>query len=273
MWVGTVFSGLVKFNGTTWITYNISNSGLPDNNIRSLAMDLNGSVWIGTGDGLAKFDGFNWEIFNTSNSDLPGNKINSIAIDENGIIWIGTNNKGLASFNDESWTVYNTSNSGLPSDRVLSINIDSYGNKWIGTYGLVKFNDTIWSSFDVFNSGLANNEVTSIVIDQLGSKWIGTMYGGLSEYNENGIPFFTDENIVNKNKVNIFPNPASKELFVSIECSESVNEIIIYNQLGHKVLNEKITNYKTDVSMLEDGVYVVEVITKSYRGRSKLIIK
>ena len=56
--------------------YNTSNSGLPDNNVNTIAIDASGNKWIGTGDdsfegaGLAEFDGTNWTVYNTSNSGL-----------------------------------------------------------------------------------------------------------------------------------------------------------------------------------------------------------
>jgi len=51
--------GLVKIDKTTGNTvfYNHANSGLPSNDVRSLAIDGNGTKWIGTGDGgLAAFN-------------------------------------------------------------------------------------------------------------------------------------------------------------------------------------------------------------------------
>ena len=68
-----------------------SNSGLPDNNVSSIAIDGSGNKWIGTwGGDLAKFDDTNWTVYNTSNSGLPNNHVSSIAIDGSGNKWIGT---------------------------------------------------------------------------------------------------------------------------------------------------------------------------------------
>ena len=48
--------GLAKFDGTNWTVYNTSNSGLPDNDVSSLAIDGSGNKWIGTGGGLAVYN-------------------------------------------------------------------------------------------------------------------------------------------------------------------------------------------------------------------------
>ena len=58
IWVGTN-GGLVKLNKLTGETifYNKSNSGLPDNDVISIAIDESGNKWIGTiGGGLAVFN-------------------------------------------------------------------------------------------------------------------------------------------------------------------------------------------------------------------------
>jgi len=93
--------GLAKFDGTGWTVYNESNSGLPDNYIRALAID-GSNIWIGTYyGGLAEVDGTNWTVYNTSNSDLPDNWVFGLAIDGNNNIWIGTWLGGLAVYTGE----------------------------------------------------------------------------------------------------------------------------------------------------------------------------
>jgi hypothetical protein len=168
-----------------WIVYNTSNSGLPSDDVRAIAIDGQGNKWIGTyGGGLAKFDGVNWTVYNTSNSRLPSNYVWAIAIDGQGNKWIGTYNGGLAKFDGVNWTVYNTSNSGLPDYSVFAIAIDGGGNKWIGTWGggLAKFDGVNWTVYNTSNSGLPDNDVRAIAIDGQGNKWIGTYGGGLAKF-------------------------------------------------------------------------------------------
>ena len=64
IWIGTN-GGLVKLDKITGIPiyYNTSNSGMPDNWVRAIAIDGNGTKWIGTfGGGLAAYneDGIPW---------------------------------------------------------------------------------------------------------------------------------------------------------------------------------------------------------------------
>ena len=185
VWVGTN-GGLVKLNKTTGekTFYNTFNSGLPNQYVINLTIDVSGNKWIGTYQGLAKFNGTNWTIYNIDNSGLPDDYISSLAIDESGNKWIGTY-QGLAKFNGTNWTIYNISNSGLPDNIVTSIAIDGSGNKWIGTYysGLAKFDGTNWTVYNTSNSGLPADFISSLAIDGSGNKWIGTDGGGLAKFN------------------------------------------------------------------------------------------
>jgi hypothetical protein len=52
-WLGTQFGGVAKYDGTDWTVYNPSNSGLPNNDVRSIAIDNEGNKWFGTDGGVA----------------------------------------------------------------------------------------------------------------------------------------------------------------------------------------------------------------------------
>ena len=67
-------------------------------------------------------------------------------------------------------------------------------------------------------------------------------------------------------------NPASTKLFISTKNGEPINEITIYNQLGQKVLHEKRVIDKIDVSTLEQGLYIIEIVSSNLKVREKLII-
>jgi streptogramin lyase len=52
-WMATKDFGLVKFDGTNWATYNITNSQIPSNNVQTVEIGKDNSVWAGTDKGLA----------------------------------------------------------------------------------------------------------------------------------------------------------------------------------------------------------------------------
>ena len=88
IWFGT-FSGVSKFDGTTWTTYD-ENNGLTFTNISSVAIDLQGTKWFGTyGGGVFRFDGTNWMNYTEANG--TGDKeIRFVAPDSQGNIWLLT---------------------------------------------------------------------------------------------------------------------------------------------------------------------------------------
>ena len=179
-----------------WRVYNSSNSGLPENKLKSITMDKSNDIWLGTaGDGGVKFDGSKWYVYNESTSGISNNHVDSIAIDRKGAVWFGTGN-GVCMFDgDTTWTIYNTSNSGLPNDDIYPVAIDRSGSSsalfdeetivWIGTYGdgLVKFDGKKWKVYNTKNSPLIDDLIRSIAIDKDGNKWIGTLFGGLAKFN------------------------------------------------------------------------------------------
>ncbi len=185
VWIGTT-NGLVKLDKTTGeeTDYNTSNSGLPGNEITSVAVDENGIKWIGTlHAGLAKYDGSNWTVYNTSNSELPDNIVTSIFIDGNRDMWIGTFN-GWAKFDGFKWYVFGYED-GLTNTEVNSLGTDLKGDQWIGTNsGMIINNGNGETYLNTNNSSLPNNSINSITIDFVngsGNRWIGTK-SGLAKY-------------------------------------------------------------------------------------------
>jgi streptogramin lyase/tetratricopeptide (TPR) repeat protein len=184
--------------GPEWEVFNSSNSGLPENKLKSITRDLNGNIWLGTaGDGGVRFDKHSqWLIYNEATSGISNNHVDSIAIDMNGNIWFGTGN-GVCMFDgDTTWVVYNTENSGIINDDIYPVAIDrsqqtsslsdNFPRVWIGTYGdgVVKFDGKTWENYRTGpNTQLKDNLIRSIAIDRKGNKWIGTLFGGLAKFN------------------------------------------------------------------------------------------
>ncbi len=80
-------------------------------------------------------------------------------------------------------------------------------------------------------------------------------------------------NINVESEFSIYPNPAEKEIFISVKNGIIINEVNIYNQIGQKVLHKKPITHSIDVSKLRQGMYIVELITNYLRIREKLIIR
>lgn len=75
-------------------------------------------------------------------------------------------------------------------------------------------------------------------------------------------------------QVSIYPNPASR--FVSINSPETLSEIVVYNAIGQRVLqnNEQGNTVKLDLSQLSNGSYTMSISTANGASTTrKLIIK
>ena len=65
--------------------------GLSDNNARTLAIDKNGFLWIGTSQGLNLYDGYAVRTyFREHNPELASDIIVEVKCDSKNNIWIGT---------------------------------------------------------------------------------------------------------------------------------------------------------------------------------------
>jgi ligand-binding sensor domain-containing protein len=163
LWLGTV-DGLIELNSSLQFVerYTTSNSNLKKNDINTLWIEDDGSLWIGhrwdenTGGGVT--------IFNEEVIEGLEAYTNDIIQRSNGDVWVAQapdeqgNGGSIYVYrpsNDSSWT-YTEENSGLPHSEVDNFSEDSQGNIWMGHYatahhpmgGVTKFDGTDWIHFD-----------------------------------------------------------------------------------------------------------------------------
>ena len=75
-----------------------------------------------------------------------------------------------------------------------------------------------------------------------------------------------------ESEFSIYPNPAENILFISSENGIVIDEVRIYNQVGQKVLQETQITNELDISMLQQGLYVIVLTSNDLNIRKKLII-
>lgn len=125
-WLATAGSGICHFNGRE-ITFFNDREGLSESDVRCLAEDPDGNIWLGTKNGLKKISGNN-----ISRIENIGNQpVNTLLCDKTGILWMGTDG-GIYRLEGKRITQY-TEKDGLISNSVLSILQDRKGNFWFGT--------------------------------------------------------------------------------------------------------------------------------------------
>jgi len=172
VWIGSRRNGALVYNeiGDRKIALKTESTkgSLPDLNVRTLVVDRNNRIWIGTQKGLVVFSDsdsvFDSDIYyaepviiedNSVPKKLLGDQpVNSIAIDGAGNLWFGTDTGGVLGtnpFGSETLYNFNKDNSPLPSNSVLKVKVDnSTGKVYFATdKGIVAFNSEVVPYGDV----------------------------------------------------------------------------------------------------------------------------
>ena len=163
---------LSQLGHEAWLTEN----GLPQNTVHSLAQTNDGYIWIGTEEGLARFDGVGFAVFNKENTaQLKSNYIRTLLVDRRGALWIGTA-EGLVRFFEGKFTAY-TVNDGLPSNTIQAVYEDREDNLWVATAtGLGLFKGGAVTTFTT-RERLIGGSIQALFEDTEGALWICTPYG------------------------------------------------------------------------------------------------
>src|SRR5437899_862474 len=134
---------LSQFNAQVWLTEN----GLPQNTVHSIAQAKDGYVWIATEEGLARFDGIRFTVFDKQNTpELKSNDIRVLLEDRRGALWIGTTD-GLVRLVDSKFTAFTTAD-GLRSNVIDALCDDHNDTLWVATAaGMVQFSDGVITPF------------------------------------------------------------------------------------------------------------------------------
>ncbi|WP_352417639.1 ligand-binding sensor domain-containing protein [Clostridium tertium] len=191
IWIATEF-GLNKYDKLTkkfTRYYNEDNeNSLLYNDVRTLYIDNEGILWIGTRDGLCTFDRKDTfksyeDIF--IKNGITENVFSDIIQDKDGIIWIASAlDGGLIRLNKNTNEIKSYRNNeedrySISFNALKTIAIDSKNNIWIGSqFGLNKF-DRSTEKFHRYteDSGLSNNFIYGILIDNEDNPWMSTNYG------------------------------------------------------------------------------------------------
>lgn len=230
-----------------------NNSVLPNINVKSLAADQKGIIWIGTTDGIV--------IFNCSESIFDGKcKGNRLVITRD-------------DFNGHL----------LEGETVLSLTVDGANRKWVGTNnGLFLLSADGYQQLAHFtkdNSPLFDNEVTNLAFDgKNGYLYIATGIGIQSFRTEST----TGLQRMNKKNIKIFPHPVAPDYKGPIAISNladmanvritDISGRLVYETTalgGQAIWNGSDYNGRR----AQSGVYLVFVVNKegTQKGVGKIL--
>ncbi len=158
--------GAARFNGKRWRFFT-TDDGIPDNNVTSIDIAQDGTVWIGTEGGVGRFtypaggtgDGIAWQRY-TREDGLPDNHITAVRVGPSDIVWASTHSgtllnrtgvySGTLSWLDGNiWHIVETwpHRSGEQVNTTLRLaTVDKKGRPWLsaGLYGMWYLEDQAW---------------------------------------------------------------------------------------------------------------------------------
>jgi signal transduction histidine kinase/ligand-binding sensor domain-containing protein len=160
--------------------------------VKSLAMDREGTLWIGTSQGLARRlrDGrVEWL------KGLPAVQVNALLIDHQNRLWVGTL-RGLWRAAPDTDRFF-SSPDGLASERIHCLYQSPTGTIWVGTGASLS---ELWidaegrEQFRNYSEaeGLRGRRVTAIAEDAGGNLWVG-MDQGLSRVSRSGFITYSEK--------------------------------------------------------------------------------
>lgn len=219
----TFGSGILQWNGATGFNYITSSSvgsTLNNDQVTSLAIDRDRTLWVTNFDAFSPLHQFDlseevWQsfAFNHSHSRFPVD----IELAEDGNLWIllhealdlGNTGRDILLFNQETedylFIKEKLSGAALPGAEITALVRDRNGQFWVGGSEGIAYFPNPWGVFSevsiikpIFGTQflLLGEYVTSIAVDGGNRKWIGTR-NGLWLFNETGetlIHHFTTEN-------------------------------------------------------------------------------
>ncbi|HEY0977281.1 MAG TPA: two-component regulator propeller domain-containing protein [Flavobacteriales bacterium] len=174
IWVGTYGDGVIGLGVDGSLrTYDPEN-GLSQNNVRSLMVDRDARLWIGTKFGVNVLDGTRIRTY-TVHQGMPNDNIWGLFQDRSGGIWLGTDGAGVLRYAGERFVTF-TIKDGLCSDLVMCMVADHRKDIWLGTYGSgICRSDGM--AIITTNDGLPNNTVWCALATPDSALWFGTSEG------------------------------------------------------------------------------------------------
>ncbi|WP_230080273.1 hybrid sensor histidine kinase/response regulator transcription factor [Winogradskyella marina] len=284
-WLCTEQNGLVLFDIHKGIIeqYNISNSLLTTNDIKTVVKGDSTDLWIGSeNNGLYKLNTKTNQIINIATTN---SKIKSLYFKDH-ILWVGTNGKGLKKYNtiDKTLKTFDKTD-GLPNNVIYGILPDNDDNLWLSTnYGISKFtykNDNKFKNYSKddglqsleFNTGAYYTDINGIL-------YFGGLEG-LNWLNPNQITFntikpktiitkfevYSKEQALEQNKAYEFNKNTVTFTFSSLHFSQPSRNLYKYQLENYDTQWIEAENNNTaHYTNLPPNDYTFKVISSNYDG-------
>jgi ligand-binding sensor domain-containing protein len=227
IWVTCYVSGVSRFDGDKWDSFNVKN-GLCSSDTITLAADKKGGIWVSAFWGVSYFDGKQWSSY--SNVDPNGpviggsnpmkdcqnltfvdaelSAVDVIFVDSRGEVWFSSRGRGVTRYDGNEWQMF-TSEDGLAKGGVSAIMEDKDGYLWFGSPlgAITRFDGTKFVSFTVsdYQSIVPRPVIMDIIQDSRGNIWAAAYNGGVVRFDGNiWTTFWTKDGLPSDNAQALF---------------------------------------------------------------------
>lgn len=185
VWIATAGHGVTQFmfaNGNqvgARIFGSSTEGGLETDEIRSVSIDNDDSVWFATSTGVYRYQAWVWQEIG---AQIEGLAVTDLLQDRQGDLWVATKGEGIQRRQSlyQPPTTFFPDRTSLPSEFVNDLEEDAGGNLWAATNaGIARFADEAWS-VPVVARDLPSPTALRLQADSL-QLWIGTA-AGLARY-------------------------------------------------------------------------------------------
>ena len=242
-----------------------ADEGLPSNNLRHLAKDYNGFLWISTFNGLVRFDGNKFKNYDTENIPFISTSVfYSVLPYDVDKMYISTQSSGLMHFEGGVFSEIPDASS-LPNS-IQTTFIDSNNRLWIGTRnaGVYYLENNKITRFSI--PSFDDKSIMGFTNDENGNLWIASEGAGVAKITGNDVVRSTVADGLASNIVNaIFYHEgnmyAGTEKGLSIyENSEWKTDTRFDNKIINNIVKDSDNNlwFATDFGLgrlSSDGVY------------------
>lgn len=206
IWVTCNNSGVSRFDGEHWDTFNVKNGLCSDGTI-SIAADKKGGVWVSAYWGVSYFDGKQWTSYsdidpnasviggpnpmkdcqNLTHVDAELGAADVILVDSRGDVWFSSRGRGVTRYDGKEWKMF-TDEDGLAKGDVSAIMEDKDGGLWFGvSAGASRFDGTKFQNFinDEYQSIIPRVYIEDLLQDSQGNIWVAAWNNGVARFDGN----------------------------------------------------------------------------------------
>lgn len=209
LWAGTEGGGLLRIRSNALKSYSVE-EGLTDGFVRSILLDSQKRLWVGTDDGLFRMNDGRLQRVDRSNG-IPAVAVHVIAEDREHRIWVGGSR--LMAINPDGTAKQYELPGAYSENRVKTIVEDHNGTIWVGTVGGLQQLEN--GQFHTVHGIHAT--VRSLLQASDGTLWIGTIGRGLWSFSNGRLSQPLSQGLLPSNTILSLLEDPQKQIWVGTQ--------------------------------------------------------